>query len=99
MKKEEAQHWIDLYQAVIDGKTIQCREYSNEEWKDIENPNLDSNTLLYRVKPPPIEIWVNMYTGGLATSMYITEADALNSKSINYVRTVHFKEVSDGGCW
>ena len=45
-------HKIEVMQAWLDGKTIQCSDMGCDNWIDIADPSFDSfETMQYRIKP------------------------------------------------
>lgn len=49
MTKENAEDFLPLVQAMVNGKTIQ--HLFNGEWNDISNPGFDDYLEYYRIKP------------------------------------------------
>lgn len=95
MKKDRAKELIPVIQAYTEGKTIQYKGCSGK-WADVNEPAfLDSYS--YRVKPEPIERWVNVYVGGEEYT-FKSNVDAEYHASrcyLDLVRIVHLVEVSD----
>lgn len=70
---------IEVMQAYLDGKTIQI--LSNGYWGDwglYYEPVWNWGTTEYRIKPIPIEVWVNVGDNGKAvgTSTFLNEYSA-----------------------
>jgi hypothetical protein len=59
---EETKKAIEVMQAFVDGKAIQC--YSGFGWEPIKEPFWRWGSVNYRIKPEPKEIWVNEYSDG-----------------------------------
>jgi hypothetical protein len=85
---------IAVIAAHRDGKTIQFRTVETEcDWRDIESPVWDFQSSDYRIKPEPLECWVNVYEHGTNTvfeSKVMAEAAA---QSYALRVAVHMKEV------
>lgn len=62
MNKETAKDYLPLVQALAEGKVIQVMG-DEGNWKDVENIFLNNPASSYRIKPEPVEIWVNHYPG------------------------------------
>jgi hypothetical protein len=64
---EETKKAIEVMQAFVDGKTVQCSEPEGEAgygWRAEKEPLWQWDNFRYRVKPEPKEIWVNEYSDG-----------------------------------
>ena len=59
MTKEEIKVRTSVQQAYLDGKTIQVRRSSVEDWVDCDNPSFNWETFEYRAKPEP---WRALFT-------------------------------------
>ena len=89
---------IAVIAAHRDGEAIQIRGHGDSPWTEVQDG--DSPRWLfalcdYRIKPEPLECWVNVYGDGSSTS-YRTEERARQQNSIHFkpVRiAVHMKEV------
>ena len=91
---------IEVLQAMRDGKTIQvesdngpqpCWEDRDEECED-ELP--DFYNLEYRVKPEPIEFWVNIYPPPHGSAcLHETEEEANRNRCGASSRTIKVREV------
>lgn len=57
MNKDNAKDYLPLVQALADGKTIQCKNYSDVGWIDLESVRFDSYVESYRIKPEPKKGW------------------------------------------
>lgn len=65
------------------------------DWQDAVSPIWNFDEFEYRIKPKPLELWVNLYPDG-TSSPYETKKEALAAKK-DYAeaRTVHMREVTD----
>ncbi len=86
---------IEVVTAFKNGKTLQCKDKNfNGEWIDVPHPIWNFALVDYRVKPEPIELWVNVYNGIEETYVYETKAEALNCAGLGCTRkAVLFREV------
>lgn len=67
MTKDETIKAIEVMQAFVDGKTIQCRSPANRimEWGGVyPEPAWNWSMSEYRIKPEPRIIFVNEYING-----------------------------------
>jgi hypothetical protein len=84
-------HW-EIVKAYKEGKQIQYYSHTKNKWVDESNPEFFEN-LDYRVKPEPLELWVNVYANNVV--LHRTEEVARIS-ACNPVRTaVHMREVAE----
>ena len=98
MTPEERQELVDrlrsLADGIEDGQTIQTRDTNG--WIDRGNPYLDrwlSDARTWRVKPQPLEGWVNAYGDG-SWAIHSTEYAAKKNAGSGTVRiAVHMREV------
>jgi hypothetical protein len=84
---------IAVIAAHRDGKTVQCKYRNGSVWKDVQNPAWSFGSFDYRIKPEPLECWVNVYEHGTNTvfeSKVMAEAAA---QSYALRVAVHMKEV------
>lgn len=90
---------IEVVTAFKNGKTIQFYDkVCNKGWLDANNPVWAFDKITYRVKPEPIELWVNVYNGIEETYVYETKAEALNCVGLGCTRkAVLFREVLGAG--
>ena len=91
---------IEIMQAFLKGKKIQVKvKGTNEEFKDFistKEPTWDWTHFEYRVKPEPLELWVNKYDFGNYT-IHESKEEAIKYCDRANVRkiTIHMKEVID----
>ena len=86
---------IEVLQGIKDGKAIQSalEGYKWEDRDDTYNNDLpDFHNLNYRVKPEPLEFWVNVYPHGSAC-LHETEKLAIQHRSDGVSRTIKVIEV------
>lgn len=89
---------LDIIAAYVAGETIQYRWIDSEGWLDAPRTGYIFNfqQITYRIKPKPLELWVNVYdTGWLHAFNHQADA-ARQSFGQNVLRTVKFREVLDG---
>lgn len=59
MNRERAKQLLPILQAFAEGKTIQKRLHSDQDWVDQVGPDLDLNdNWQVRIKPAPREFWI-----------------------------------------
>lgn len=85
--------------AIERGEEVEYKPKGHNKWFRFGFDVLDSwsikNTLefSFRLKPKPVEIWVNFYEQGVCY-IYHSKTDAINSKTDKASReAVHFREV------
>jgi len=89
---------IEVMQAYLDGEKIEHRMDDTGEWKDVYNaPYFQWGEWDYRIKPKPMEIWVNIYADGdiFGHRNKDSAKSALISDSGNVRLAVKFIEVTD----
>lgn len=63
------------------------------EWFDLAHHDFIWTTHEYRIKPKPLELWVNVYKDGSVYAHQTVELANLDAlESSNFVRTVHMIE-------
>jgi len=84
---------IEVMQAALDGKNIQ-RQYDEElkQWVDIAGAGAqwDWVNYDYRIKPEPMEFWVNVYDTGIAV---FDSEEAARSITASINKTIKVREV------
>ena len=77
MNKDNAKDYLPLVQALADGKTIQCKQYSSGEWVDLRGGvNFDSTPFKsYRIKPEPIEMWMTITPTGKVRGTFLEQPE------------------------
>lgn len=90
---------IAVMQAAENGATIQARSTlrpasrPESPWEDTDRPVWDWCSNEYRVKPKPLERWINVYPDGLLSMAY-ESANKARELSHGALRTaVHMREV------
>ena len=83
---------LDIIAAYVAGETIQYRWIDSEGWLDAPRTGYIFNfqQITYRIKPKPLELWINVYNQGFTAHLSKALAD-FSATSI--VRTVHMREV------
>ncbi len=83
--KQSFEEMIEVLKAAAEGKTLQCRGRSSDEWVDLEESDYcswDFSYYEYRAKPEPPTLYFNVYqtpSGGYWSSCYATEEEARNA--------------------
>ncbi|WP_045736771.1 hypothetical protein [Xanthomonas sp. MUS 060] len=79
MNKTETQRMIEVMQAYIDGKQIECGDVGScSVWTTISDPLWDWGCCDYRVKQEPRVIYVNEYSdGSIAPHDNMVSADCM----------------------
>jgi hypothetical protein len=101
MNRERAKELLPIIQAFAEGKIVQARQIGGE-WLNIYDPYFGypaNDKIEYRIKPEPLECWVNVYEDG-GIGVYETEEEANVHASIGGshrpdVKVVHMREVTD----
>lgn len=97
MNRREAQRLLtnlEFIKAFAEGQTIQCRQLGKEKWEDLGDTGyFDGEYVEYRIKPRPIEGWVNLYKDGTAGSMWPTRELAEERASAQVIKCVFVREV------
>jgi hypothetical protein len=83
----------DVVRAYLDGKVIQSRHHRG--WLDLEDTPKFYPEYQYRVKPEPVECWVNVYTDPFDVSFHTTRGAAVKHCS-SRGRTILMREVMEG---
>jgi len=92
MTPDKLKESIAVMQAAIDGKTIQSKEISQDDWEDT-TPGFDFYRYDYRVKPEPLECWIVLSPKG-----QIKAHPTLNSAEtwFNFSdKIIHMREVEN----
>ena len=83
---------IAVIQADKDGKVIQYFCDASGRWIAAKTPQWDFQNTQYRIKPEPLECWVNVYEGVMR--VHTSEAGAKEAAQSYALRVaVHMKEV------
>jgi hypothetical protein len=86
---------IAVIAAHKDGKTVQVRcKGSDREWGYTSGPYWNFADCDYRIKPEPLEYWVNTYKNSVYNALHPTEDSAKAAANEDTIRiAVHMKEV------
>lgn len=87
---------IEVATAFKNGKTIQFYDkVCNKGWLDTNNPVWAFDKITYRVKPEPMELWVNVYEdGSIGAFSDVRDAIRIGNMCKDTVRrAVLFREV------
>ena len=100
MNRERAKELLPIIQAFAEGKDIQFRYYKEGyEWADMRKDDRFTATFPaedyeYRIKPEPMEIWVNVYPG--RADCFISERKAVDAATQACMHVAkHFREVTE----
>jgi len=88
MTRETAEKLLPLIKAYVGGEIIQYKY--NSKWVDAASPAFDDESE-YRIKPKPLELWVNVYEHG-SSACFESKSTAEFSLRAGG-RTVHMREV------
>jgi len=55
---------IEVMQAALDGKEIERNTGTNNGWQPEPDPDWSWDCWDYRIKPEPMEFWINVYVDG-----------------------------------
>jgi len=92
---------IEVMQAALDGKEIEYRNYpydNRHKWTSYDLSTIVWNwpSVDYRIKPEPMELWVNVYDEK-TEELYPHKTEDAAKKAISfpeiYIKTVKFREV------
>ena len=72
---------IEVVTAFKNGKKIEYYVKISRQWEEITDPSWNFALVDYRVKPEPMELWVNEFVDGRWSS-YPTKKDALTASSL-----------------
>lgn len=84
---------IEVMQAALDGKEIQiliCDGW--DDWDNDTLPAFNWGANDYRIKPEPMEFWVNVYDDGIKI-LISHEANIDNYEKDGLVKTIKVREV------
>jgi len=94
MNRERAKELLPIIQAFAEGKMIERfgTETGQAQWEITDNLVFVEG-VMYRIKPEPMEIWVNYREDGISQAFGSYESAKAN---INYkCETRHFREVTE----
>jgi len=91
MTRERAREILPIIAAFAEGKTVQFE--FNRSWHDAPDPDFGAHSVV-RIKPAPLECWVNYYPNNGRT-VHNTGESAKECRLDNFVRTVHMREVEE----
>lgn len=85
---------IKVMQAALDGKEIEYKYPEGGEWHSTNNPLFKWVLFDYRIKPEPLEFWVNVYDndGGVA---HKTKEQAIQGHGGDKCKTIKVREVME----
>ena len=92
---------IKVMQAADAGKDIEFFAHKVDGWNALlvkgDDINWSWNTLDYRIKPEPMEFWVNVYSSDPVNVYYDTkeEAEASGKRFNDYIKTIKVREVTE----
>lgn len=86
---------ISVMKAFADGKKVELYDFGT--WKQCTNPSWNWSAFNFRIKPEPLERWVNVFSSGVLddwTSEECAKKAAQGRGSIVRV-AVHMREVTE----
>lgn len=88
---------LDILKAYAEGQDVQYRcKDDDEQWREVNTPSFTFDHCDYRIKPRPIEGWVNVYEDGDFGALHGTKALAEAAIAPSGVaRTVFVREVEN----
>lgn len=94
---------IEVMQAALDGADIEMVRITapadEDEWNLTNNPVFDWNNFNYRIKPKPLEFWVNVYDSVVPYDSYETEKEAKDragrNNGIKLIKTIKAREITE----
>ena len=90
---------IEVMQAALDGEKIEVITFDGlNSWVEIsvnaEKIQWCWADMDYRIKPEPMEFWVNVYSNDISAA-YRTEKEAVSATNSGYTKTIKVREVID----
>ena len=96
MQTQTHDEMIAVIKAAKRGETIEyCRLDGPERWGTAE-PVWNFTLYTYRVKPKPLEVWLNKYPEGYNQYAYFSERDADAAATPGRTSSVLFRAVTTG---
>lgn len=86
---------LDVLKAYAEGQHIQYRHGGDPDsvWRDAQAPAFNTPLVDYRIKPRPIEGWVNVYEDGSMGVLHGTKTRAAEAGSTSPRRIIFVREV------
>ena len=88
---------LDIIAAHIAGEEIQKTGCWDSTWDKAvicgESHQFNFAEFNYRIKPKPLELWVNLPSGVAAGTAFLCQETAIACRSSKVSRTVHMREV------
>jgi hypothetical protein len=86
---------IEVLTAYKNGEQIQSK-HCDGQWINHPKPAWDFYECEYRVKPKPLEMWVNLYgESNWSTFKTQREAEIIANQHSDHKRTIHMVEVDE----
>jgi hypothetical protein len=105
MTRERCKELLPVMEAWARGETIECRRLgSSDKWESFGDI-LWLDECEYRIKPKPLEVWINVYSAGHSSSdidddalAFATqqEAEQFGKRFPGYRHTIKLREVEEG---
>ncbi len=91
---------IEVMQAALDGEEIEYMLGENDGWRSYDSgePSWDWSCVDFRIKPKPLEFWVNVYDDGTGEHVVFDNkkaADDNEAESSHVVKTIKVREVTE----
>ena len=85
---------IEIMQAALDGEEIEVYSTIGNDWVKTNVPVWNWDNYDYRIKPKPLERWINLYPAVKTTFGYATEK-AAKENAMNHGIQIKVREVTD----
>lgn len=92
MDIKETKKYIKVMQAYVDGEVIEHSE-PGSMWRSINNPSWWWDRIKYRIKPKPMEVYINCHDGKPSSNNYRFPSDCVNNSNSGAI--IKFREVLD----
>ena len=93
MTRERAKELLPIITEYADGKTVQWF-WNGLGWRDADGASFDGEGVKWRIKPEPLECWVNVHRPGNIYA-HRTKEEADKGESDSRVRCVRMREVEE----
>lgn len=92
MNRERAKEMLPIIQAYAEGKKIEFFDKHYDEWREISDSGLGVGLVcdaIYRIKPEPRYVWLNVYGGNVLVVPYRSKESA--DQNVSRARTGRIK--------
>ena len=88
---------IEVMQAALDGKEIEYKNCASNKWNKCSEPEMNFEYWGcgdYRIKPEPMEFWVNVYNcDDIEIFTHKESAEIAGRCTSNFIKTIKVREV------